>query len=127
MTTDSIVRLARPATTTITQVAKIGTVITTAITHLIAMGMVPVVKEPVHVLKVDISAVVVIHLLSEVCLSRHRFIAFLVNREFEFLCFFFFLWCTFAPHVRDFWPLMPFNQPLCLAATTFCKGFQTFL
>lgn len=88
MTTDSIVRLARLATTTITQVAKIETVITTAITHLIAMGMVPVVKEPVHVLKVDISAVAVIHLLSEVCLSRHRFIAFLVNREFEFLCFF---------------------------------------
>lgn len=92
MTTDSIVRLARAATTNITPVAKIKIVITMDITHLIAMGMVPVVA-PELVLKVDILVVVVIHLLSEVCLSRHRFIAFLVNREFEFCVF---VWCTFA-------------------------------
>lgn len=77
MTTDSIVRLARPVTTIITLVAKIKIVIITAITHLIATAHLMV---PVLVPKVAILVVVAIHSLSEVCLSRHRFIAFLVNR-----------------------------------------------
>lgn len=61
-----------PIIAVIITVAKIKIVITMDITRLIVMGTVVL----VHVLKI----VMVIHLLSEVCLSRHRFIAFLVNR-----------------------------------------------